>query len=154
MDILVACEESQRVCVSFREKVADGRQKAAIEFFMEFTGIEKGAIENPVGIMSSVYRKPDQIIQPYLFGEDASKRTCLWLFGLPELKPTEFVHPKSVNGKWIWGNQTKSGQNKLGPSENRAKLRGITYWGVARAMASQWVPDQSISRQFSALSVG
>jgi len=100
--------------------------------------IEKIAIENPVSIISSKIRLPDQIIQPYQFGEDASKKTCLWLKNLPKLVPTEYVEPKIVNGKKIWANQTPSGQNKLGPSIDRWKLRSKTYQGIAEAMASQW----------------
>jgi hypothetical protein len=95
-------------------------------------------LENPVGHLSTSVRKPDQIIQPYQFGEDASKTTCLWLKGLPKLQPTCLVAPRIVNGKPRWANQTDSGQNKLGPSPERAKLRSATYLGIARAMASQW----------------
>lgn len=79
----------------FEKKKADGLQEFAIDFFMRFANCdcEKVAIENPIGIMSRVYRKPDQIIQPYQFGDSFSKTTCLWLKGLPELKPTEIVSP-------------------------------------------------------------
>jgi hypothetical protein len=97
-------------------------------------------IENPVSIISTRIRKPDQIIQPYQFGHDASKKTCLWLKGLPPLQPTEYVPGRLVNGKERWGNQTDSGQNRLGPSEDRWKLRSRTYEGIARAMAEQWSP--------------
>lgn len=100
------------------------------------------ALENPIGCISSRIRKPDQIIQPYYFGEDASKATCLWLKGLPKLKPTKFVPPRKVihNGKKRnrWGNQCDSGQNKLAPSEKRATDRARTYQGIADAMADQW----------------
>lgn len=96
------------------------------------------AIENPVGRLSSVFGKPTQIIQPWMFGEDASKKTCLWLKGLTPLVATEIIAPKVINGKRIWGNQTPSGQNKLGPSPERAKLRSKTYPGIAKAMAEQW----------------
>lgn len=82
--------------------------------------------------------KPTQTIQPYEFGEDASKATCLWLSGLPSLMPTEYIQPRIVDGKKRWGNQTDSGQNRLGPSENRAELRSKTYHGIAKAMAHQW----------------
>jgi len=77
--------------------------------------IERIALENPVSVISSRIRKPDQIITPYMFGHDASKKTCLWLKGLAPLKPTEMVAPRIVDGKKRWGNQTDSGQNKLAP---------------------------------------
>lgn len=96
------------------------------------------ALENPVGCISTRIRKPDQYIQPYEFGEDASKKTGLWLKNLPKLVPTEIVPPKKINDKELWGNQTPSGQNKLGPSEDRWKDRSRTYEGIARAMAQQW----------------
>jgi hypothetical protein len=102
------------------------------------SNITKIAIENPVGCISTQIRKPDQIIQPYQFGHDASKRTCLWLKNLPPLVPTKYVEPRIVNGKKRWANQTDSGQNKLGPSEQRSDLRSITYQGIAEAMAEQW----------------
>ena len=123
--------------------------------------IPKIAIENPVSIISSRIRKPDQIIQPYQFGHDASKATCLWLKNLPRLKPTKHIPPKwfccgleldvSIIGKYgcpncegskkplpRWGNQTPSGQNKLSPGKNRWKLRSETYAGIASAMPQQW----------------
>lgn len=100
--------------------------------------IPRICLENPVGALNTSLRKPDQIIQPYEFGEDASKKTCLWLKGLPELKPTKLVQPRTVGGKPRWGNQTNSGQNRLGPSEDRWKERSRTYPGIARAMAQQW----------------
>lgn len=96
------------------------------------------AIENPVGCISTRIRKPDQIIQPYQFGEDASKTTCLWLKKLPLLTPTKYIAPRMINGKPRWANQTNSGQNKLPPSENRWKLRSLTYQGIADAMSLQW----------------
>lgn len=96
------------------------------------------AIENPIGYLSRALRPPDQIIQPYDFGDDASKATCLWLKGLPPLKPTRRVAPRMVNGRPRWANQTDSGQNKLPPSERRAIDRARTYPGIAAAMAEQW----------------
>jgi len=108
-----------------------------VRLFMD-APIERIAIENPVSIISSRIRKPDQIIQPYQFGHDASKKTCLWLKGLPLLKPTQMVEPRIVNGKQRWANQTDSGQNKLPPSKDRWKLRSKTYEGIANAMAAQW----------------
>jgi site-specific DNA-cytosine methylase len=100
--------------------------------------IPRIAIENPVSVISSRIRKPDQIITPYQFGHDASKKTCLWLGNLPPLKPTQLIEPRIVNGRKRWGNQTDSGQNKLPPSENRWKIRSATYAGIAEAMADQW----------------
>ena len=106
--------------------------------------IEKIAIENPVSCISTRIRKPDQIIQPYEFGHDASKRTCLWLKNLPLLvvDPINFVQGREVeyNGKLVrrWANQTNSGQNKLSPSADRWKERSVTYQGIANAMAEQW----------------
>ena len=102
--------------------------------------VEKVAIENPVGRIGTAIRPADQYIQPYEFGDDASKRTGLWLRGLPTLvaDPTRYVAPRMVNGRPRWANQTDSGQNRLGPSPERARLRAETYPGIARAMAEQW----------------
>lgn len=96
------------------------------------------AIENPVGRIGTAIRPADQTIQPYQFGHDASKRTCLWLKNLPPLRPTGFVEPRMVDGKPRWGNQTDSGQNRLGPSPDRWRERSRTYQGIADAMADQW----------------
>lgn len=205
MKVLVACEESQRVCIAFRakgheayscdiepcsgghpewhiqddvlnhlgdnwdlviahppctyltvaankyyniEKYGDKakirwyeRQKA-IEFFMEFVGqlfyCDKVAIENPIGIMSTYYRKPDQIIQPYQFGHPERKATCLWLKGLPKLKPTNIVEPdiiKHPSGKT--DSRLHYETFKLPPKE-RSKMRSKTFEGIAKAMAEQW----------------
>jgi hypothetical protein len=97
--------------------------------------IPRWAIENPIGCISTRIRKPDQVIQPWQFGEDASKATCLWLKGLPLLKHTN-VLPGGRKARRA--NQTPSGQNKLGPSPERAMLRARTYQGIADAMAGQW----------------
>lgn len=134
----------------------------AVEFvraLLEMEHIPRIAVENPVGCLSTRIRKPDQIIQPHYFGDDASKATCLWLKGLPCLTPTQHVPPRMVccgqviengdkygcpncNGEKIarprWANQTNSGQNRLGPDEDRAAERARTYPGIAAAMASQW----------------
>lgn len=97
--------------------------------------IQKIALENPIGCISSQIRKPDQIIQPWQFGHDASKATCLWLKGLPLLRHTEVL----LGGREARrSNQTASGQNKLPPSADRWKLRSLTYPGIAKAMAEQW----------------
>jgi hypothetical protein len=100
--------------------------------------IDRIVIENPISVISSRIRKPDQIIQPWMFGHDASKATCLWLKGLPLLTPTIQVEPRIVNGRKRWGNQTDSGQNRLGPSDDRWKIRSATFLGIAQAMANQW----------------
>jgi hypothetical protein len=97
--------------------------------------IERIAIENPVSVISTRIRKPDQIIQPWWFGDDASKKTCLWLKNLPLLTPTDML---AGNSKTRRGNQTASGQNKLPPSKDRWKLRSATFQGIANAMAQQW----------------
>jgi hypothetical protein len=120
--------------------VADREQ--AVDDFMKCTKYgPRVCIENPVGIMSTRWRKPDQIIQPNEYGDDASKATCLWLINLPLLVPTLYFPPRIVNGKPRWGNQTDSGQNRLGPTkdpEDRRAERAVTYLGPAAAMADQW----------------
>lgn len=120
----------------FKEKRADGRQQAAIDFFMKFINADCPhiAVENPIGIMSTCYRKPDQIIQPWMFGHPEKKATCLWLKGLPPLRPTNDVseHMKTL---------PKNEQERLyylSPGPERAKLRSKTFPGIAKAMASQW----------------
>lgn len=114
--------------------------KDSLDFVFQLmkADIPRIAIENPIGCISTQIRKPDQIIKPYQFGHDASKNTCLWLKGLPLLRPTKFVEPRLVNGKSRWANQTDSGQNKLTPSPDRWKIRSETYAGIAKAMAEQW----------------
>jgi hypothetical protein len=118
----------------------EAREKA-VEFVFKLRDapIHYKAIENPIGILSSRWRKADQTVQPYMFGDDASKGTCWWLEGgLPKLVPTKKVEPRMVNGRPRWGNQTDGGQNKLPPSEDRAMLRAETYPGHAEACADQW----------------
>jgi len=110
---------------------------AFVKFLMD-APIERIALENPISVISSRIRKPDQIINPWQFGHDASKRTCLWLKNLPLLKPTAIVEPRIVNNKKRWANQTDSGQNRLPPSDDRWKIRSETYEGIANAMAQQW----------------
>ena len=111
----------------FKKKRADGRQQESIDFFMEFTKLDcKWVIENPIGIMSTKYRKPDQIIQPWQFGHGETKATCLWLHKLPMLKHTKIVSGREQR---IW---------KMPPSEDRAKQRSKTFPGIAKAMANQW----------------
>lgn len=97
------------------------------------------ALENPIGCISTKIRKPDQIIQPWQFGHNASKSTCLWLKGLPKLTPTQIIPPdRIINGKPRWANQTDSGQNRLSPSATRWADRSKSYEGVMQAMADQW----------------
>jgi hypothetical protein len=117
-----------------------GRQKEqadAIEFALTllYAPIERIALENPIGKLSTVIGRPTQIIQPFWFGHREAKATCLWLKNLPPLKPTDAL-PLPASGRW--DNQTPSGQNKLGPSPNRWRERSRTYSGVAAAMAEQW----------------
>jgi site-specific DNA-cytosine methylase len=150
-DMVIAFPPCTHLAVSgaawFKEKQKDGRQQQGIDFFMEFTKLDhipKVAIENPVGIMSRHYRKPDQIIQPYQFGDDAAKKTCLWLKGLPLLKPTKFIEGKEYinkDGKKVvrWANQCINyGQEKSPPSDDRGSIRSKTFRGIAKAMAKQW----------------
>lgn len=133
-----------------RGVVVDGRPRSdhtedAIAFarlLIDALHIPFRAVENPIGCLSTRIREPDQIIQPWQYGADASKATCLWLHGLPPLVPTDFVPPRLVvqNDKWVmrWANQTDGGQNRLGPSDDRWAERSKTYPGIALAMATQW----------------
>lgn len=131
-DMLIAFPPCTHLAVSgarwFAEKRKDGRQIQGINFFMEFTKVscKYTVIENPIGIMSTIYRKPDQIIQPFMFGHGETKATCLWLKNLPELIPTNIV-----NGR-------DNRIHKMGPSKDRSKLRSKTYDGIAQAMVDQW----------------
>ena len=203
MKVLVACEESQRVCIAFRQKgheayscdiepcsgghpewhiqddvlnhigdnwdliiahppctyltvaanryynvekygaaaiLREYKRTDAINFFMQFTKLEcpRVAIENPIGVMSTCYQKPTQIIQPYQFGHTERKATCLWLKGLPPLKPTNIVEPDIIKHK---SGRTDSRLHfetlKLPPKE-RSKMRSKTFEGIAKAMAEQW----------------
>lgn len=141
-DIAIFHPECTHLAVSgsrhFEVKRMDGRQQAAVSFFMRIIRrsehIPMTAIENPVCIMSSLYRKPDQIIQPWMFGHTENKATCLWLKGLPLLKPTNDVLsqmkglPKSVTDRI----------HRLPPSEDRWKERSRTYEGIGAAFADQW----------------
>ncbi len=128
--MILAFPPCTHLCVSgarwFGEKRKDGRQQEGIDFFMEFAraSCPKIAIENPIGIMSTLWRKPDQIIQPWMFGHGETKATCLWLKGLPKLEPTDEVAGREPR---IW---------KLG--SGKGKLRSKTFLGIAKAMATQW----------------
>jgi hypothetical protein len=114
----------------FEAKRLDGRQQTAVSFFMRLVRasdhIPMVAIENPVSVMSSLYRKPDQVIQPWMFGHGETKATCLWLKGLPKLIPTNVVEGREAR------------IHKMPPSADRWKLRSETYQGIANAMANQW----------------
>lgn len=133
-DLMIAHPPCTHLAVSgarhFDEKKLDGRQYAAVSFFMRLVRrtahIPRVAIENPVCVMSSLWRKPDQIIQPWQFGHGETKATCLWLRGLPPLKPTNIVEGR------------ESRIHKMPPSDDRWKLRSETYEGIANAMADQW----------------
>ena len=203
MKVLVACEESQRVCIAFRNKgheayscdileCSGGRpewhiqddvlkhlnenwdliiahppctyltvaankyynvekygtkaeerlkqREKAIEFFMQFTELKcpKVCIENPIGVMSSYYCKPTQIIQPYQFGHSERKATCLWLKGLPALKPTNIVEPDIIKLKSGKTDSRLHYETLKLPAEERAKMRSKTFEGIALAMAEQW----------------
>ena len=113
-------------------------REEAMEFFMAFAKApcDKIAIENPVGVMNTHWRKPDQIIQPYQFGDPFEKRTCLWLKGLPKLEPTNEVQPPARQ-------QLKSGKTmpewySNAPKKDRARIRSKTFPGIAKAIATQW----------------
>lgn len=131
-DLMVAHPPCTHLSVSgarhFEAKRLDGRQQSAVSFFMELARapIPRIAIENPVCIMSSLWRKPDQVVQPWMFGHGETKATCLWLKGLPLLQPTNVVEGREQR---IW---------KLPPSEDRWKIRSATFPGLAEAMATQW----------------
>lgn len=134
-DMVIAFPPCTDLAVSgaryFKQKQEDGRQQNSIMFFQFFTTLKTPfvAIENPIGIMSSHYRKPDQIIQPWQFGHGETKATCLWLKNLPLLTPTNIVEGREQR---IW---------KMPPSKDRARLRSITYPGIAKAMAEQWTEN-------------
>jgi len=139
-DMIIAFPPCTHLAVSgaawFEQKRKDGRQQEGIYFFMQFVNAdcEKILIENPVGIMSTVYRKPDQIINPWMFGHMEQKSTCLWLKGLNKLQETNNVKnemlklPKNKRERFYY----------LPPGPDRAKLRSKTFPGIAKAMADQW----------------
>lgn len=121
----------------FEAKRADGRQQEAIEFFMECAEapIPRVGVENPVCIMSSIWREPDQIIQPHEFGHPEFKATCLWLKGLSVLRATRRLQPpKRGSAEWIAWNRV----HRMPPGPDRWKMRSKTYSGIADAFADQW----------------
>jgi len=150
-DMMIAFPPCTDLAVSgarhFERKIADGSQQKSIQFFIDLINapIDKIAIENPIGIMSGKYRKPDQIVQPWQFGDKAQKSTCLWLKNLPKLQPTDIVE-KGEFFEFI----SKKGEKKRMPmwyyqalkdaksTEHRRTLRSKTFKGIAKAMAEQW----------------
>ena len=131
-DLMIAHPPCTDLSVSgarhFAAKKLDGRQQASVSFFMRLAKLDipKIAIENPICIMSSLYRKPEQIIQPWQYGHGETKSTCLWLKGLQNLTPTNIVEGRSDR------------IHKMPPSPDRWKIRSTTYQGIANAMAAQW----------------
>jgi len=162
-DMIIAFPPCTHLAVSgaawFEQKIKDGRQQQGIDFFMLFADCDcpKVAIENPIGIMSSKYRKPDQIIQPWMFGDNAAKSTCLWVKGLPKLIPliTEtpnleyVVYGKNKEyrmQKWMYDIRCKTTEDGL-----RANLASKTFPGIAKAMAEQWGNDNYYPTQIDFL---
>ncbi len=135
-DLMIAHPPCTHLAVSgarwFKEK--EKEQKEALDFVRALmnASIERICIENPVSIISTKIRKPDQIIQPWQFGHGETKKTCLWLKNLPQLKPT-----KIVDGR-------ENRIHRMAPSENRSMLRSVTYPGIAKAMAEQWGNPQNL----------
>jgi len=131
-DMMIAHPPCTDLAVSgarhFAAKIADGRQQVALDFVQKLLDapIPKIALENPISVISTKIRKPDQIIQPWMFGHGETKATCLWLKNLPKLEPTDIVDGRENK---VW---------KMPPSPDRWKLRSLTYQGIADAMAEQW----------------
>ena len=154
-DLIIAHPPCTDLAVSgarwFPEKQKDFRQQKAIVLFMQFAlaNCKRVAVENPIGIMSKCYRKPDQIIQPYEYGHPTKKATCLWLKGLPRLTPTNIVEPIMEEyvckdgrtarfGAGIGETRDESGKIIPWNDPRTAKLRSKTFTGIAQAMAEQW----------------
>ena len=129
-DLLIAFPPCTHLAVSGARYFAQKKyeQVCALDFVQKLMDapVPRIAVENPVGVISTRIRKPDQIIQPWMFGHGETKTTCLWLKGLPKLEPTDVVEGREQR---VW---------KMGPSPKRAMLRGKTYRGIAEAMAEQW----------------
>ena len=131
-DLMVAHPPCTALSVSgsrwFAEKRMDGRQQAAVSFFMMLAraDVPRIAVENPVCIMSTLWRKPDQIVQPWQFGHGETKATCLWLKNLPALEPSNLVDGREAR------------VHRMPPSADRGKERSRTYKGIAESMAKQW----------------
>lgn len=148
-DLMIAHPECTHLAVSgarwFAEKRADGRQQEAIDFFMELANapIPRKCIEQPVSIMSRLWRKPDQVLHPHQFGHPEFKTTCLWLAGLSPLQPTQCLPvPKRDSPEWTAWNRV----HRMPPGKHRARNRSETYSGIAAAMAQQWggVTDEAL----------
>lgn len=143
-DMMIAFPPCTHLAVSgakhFAKKKEDGRQQQGIEFFMNLINadIPLIAVENPVGIMSTIYRKPDQIINPFEFGHNVSKKTCLWLKDLPKLKATNLVDPGEYITFPSGKRMHKWYADKAFGGEARQKVRNKTFKGIADAMAQQW----------------
>ena len=139
-DLMIAHPPCTDIAVSgaahFKKKIADGRQQAALEFVRALLNapIDKICLENPVSVISTKIRKPNQTIQPFMFGHLEQKRTCLWLKGLPPLVETNNVYDEMMK----LPRSKRERLHYLGPSANRWKLRSTTFSGIAEAMASQW----------------
>lgn len=158
-DMLIAFPPCTHLAVSgarhFAKKQADGRQQEAIDFFMRFVNADcpRIAVENPIGIMSSKYRKPNQIIQPYMFGDHARKSTCLWTKGLPPLVATDVVDPGEIcKGGFSKGVSADCARDENGKilawnDPRTAKIRSKTFPGIARAMAEQWAGPAETSEK-------
>ena len=147
-DMIIAFPPCTHLAVSgaawFEEKRKDGRQRQGIDFFMLFANCDcpKVAIENPVGIMSTYYRKPDQIIHPWQYGHPEQKATCLWLKGLNPL-----IGTNDVSLEMSQLPKCKRERNHyISPGPERAKLRSKTFPGIARAMAEQWAGECEVSK--------
>lgn len=149
-DMIIAFPPCTHLAVSgarwFAEKQKDFRQQKAVAFFMYFVlaNCDRIAVENPIGIMSSVYRKPDQIVQPYEYGDHARKSTCLWLKGLPLLEPTDIVDAGEIHrGGFSKGANLDWARDDTGAAlqwndSMTARIRSKTFPGIAKAMAEQW----------------
>lgn len=161
-DMVLAFPPCTHLAVSgaawFKEKQRDGRQQMGIGFFLQFTALDhipRVVIENPIGIMSKLYRKPDQIIQPWQFGDNYNKSTCLWLKGVPPLKPIVTEQPEL---EWFEWTESKTGKTKRQPkwyaeafklpANERAMVRSKTFPGIAKAMAEQWGNDNYDPKDF------
>ena len=149
-DMIIAFPPCTHLAVSgaahFAKKIADGRQQQAVDFFMAFAkaDCDRIAIENPIGVMSKKWRKPDQIIQPWWFGDNVGKSTCLWLKGLPLLKQEVTERPPVEYHDWVskTGKQKRQElwfyQTRCLPHSERGRAASKTFPGIARAMAETW----------------
>jgi len=148
-DLIIAHPPCTALCVSGNHKYSKGkighqkRRKSVTWttrlWLSALANAERVCFENPRGVLSNtIMGKASQSIQPYQFGHDASKTTDLWLYNLPKLKGTNNINPRWVGRNPRWANQTDSGQNRLGPSIDRWRIRSQSYSGIAEAMAQQW----------------